>query len=138
MEKKVLGKCRIKRDFTLLANSSQRQQNNITPVHGLLFIPFLTELPPEGTVQQKGDQGNKSRTDQPHSTAEGQNKDVRREGEGWTAKEKGTPARESGTCDLGYVQERGVSSCGYKVKTLVGCPRFSDHRIRLRIEWTAV
>jgi hypothetical protein len=36
---------------TLLANSSQRKQNNITPVCGLL----LMELPSEGAVQQEGD-----------------------------------------------------------------------------------
>jgi hypothetical protein len=76
---------------TLLAKSSQRKQKNVTPIHGLLFIPYLTELPPEGTVQQEGDYGNKSHTDQPHSTAERQNKDVRHEGQGWTAIEKGTP-----------------------------------------------
>jgi hypothetical protein len=57
METKVLANVeqRERETFTLLANSSQRQQNNITPVHGLLFIPFFTELPLEGTVQQTGD-----------------------------------------------------------------------------------
>jgi hypothetical protein len=94
----------------LLANSSQREQNNITPIRGLLFIPSCTELPPEGTVEQKGDQGYKRRTDQPHCTAEWQNKDVHREGEGWTAKEKGTPARKNSTYELRYVQEHGVDT----------------------------
>jgi len=33
------------------------------------------------------------------------------------------------------VQEHGVSSYGYEVKTMVECPRFSDHHIRLIKVW---
>lgn len=52
---KVIANAGKKREtFTLLASSSQRQHNNITPVYGLLFVTFFIELPLEGTVQQKG------------------------------------------------------------------------------------
>jgi len=46
-------------------------------------------------------------------------------------RERHSCKRESGTCELGYVQEHGVSSCGYEVKTLVECPLFSENRIGL-------
>jgi hypothetical protein len=72
---------------TLLANSSERKQNDVTPARGLLSV----ELPSEGAVEQEGDEGKEAETGQPHCTTEWQGENVHHEGQGWRAEQKRTP-----------------------------------------------